>query len=222
MNDQTRKWYGIVAAAVVVLAALGFYFAAHKKAVAPSAGTSDIQLATTTGNQPEGEVSIGSVPNTSGIPAPDLNRAYTPPSNLPANVQADSKKAVAAAVKQLKIDPNHLAYWLQLAVYRKGAGDYAGAEEIWVYCTKVWPKDPLSYQNLGDLYGNYLHDYPKAVAYWTKGSELEPKNISVYLSLATVQNVNMHDTAAARATLEAGLKANPGNVDLQRALDALH
>jgi hypothetical protein len=225
MNEQARKWYGIVAAAVVVIAALGIYFAAHKRAVAPTtttgtaSSTSTTGTSTSTGAQP---VQVTGVADTSTIPKPDLNRPYTPPSNLPANVQTESKKAVAEAITQLKIDPNHLAYWLQLAIYRKGAGDYVGAEEVWLYCTKRWPTDFTAFENLGDLYANYMHNSAKAVEYWNKALALAPKDIRTYLSLATFQSINMQDKAAAKATLEAGLKANPGNTDLQNALNALN
>jgi tetratricopeptide (TPR) repeat protein len=224
MNEQARKWYGIAAGIIVIFIAAAWYFAVHNKALAPSNGTAasdSSATSTTSGGTSNSPLQIGGVADTSGISAPNLNRPYTPLSTLPQSVQDNNKKLVKTAVDQLKFNPNGITYWLQLAGLRKGANDFTGAEEIWVYLTKRLPTDPIAYNNLGDLYGNYLHDYAKAVTYWTKGSELEPKNISVYLSLATVQSINMHDTAAAKATLQAGLKANPGNADLQRALDAL-
>lgn len=216
MDENTRKWYGIAAAIIVIFIAVALYLSVHKNAVAPS----DNVTGTATTTDQTGSVQTG-IPNMSGYTAPNLDRPYTPPSNLPANIQEQSRKTVAAAITQLKIDPNHLAYWLELAIYRKGSADYTGAEEIWVYCTKVWPTDALSFSNLADLYGNYLHDNQKAVANWNQVIKLEPKNIAAYLNLATFQNINMKDKAAAQATLQAGLKANPGNKDLQYALNNL-
>lgn len=219
MDENTRKWYGIAAGIIVIFIAFAWYLSAHHKAVAPGQTNTN---STASSTEQGGSVQVGAVPNTSGYTAPDLNRPYTPPSNLPASVQADSKKAVATAIEQLKIDPNHLAYWLQLAIYRKGSADYTGAEEIWVYATKVWPTDPISYENLGDLYANYLKQPAKAVEYWNKAIPLDKQNnVRLYLALATFQDINMNDKAAARATLQAGLKANPGNANLQYALDHL-
>jgi hypothetical protein len=227
MNEQGKKWYGIVAAAVVIIAALGWYFSYHNKAAAPSGNNGGLSVSTTTPGAAtstsgaSGGVQVGAIADTGGIPMPNLNRPYTPPSNLPASVQADDKKAVADAIAQLKIDPNHLAYWLQLAIYRKGANDYAGAEEIWLYCTKRWPTDFTAFEDLGDLYANYMHESAQAVEYWNKAIAIAPKHTYNYINLATFQDINMHDKAAAQATLQAGLKANPGNADLQYALDHL-
>jgi hypothetical protein len=227
MNENTRKWYGIAAAVIVIFVAIAWYLSSHGKVIAPStqAPTATTTTATTTGqigSGTTGGVVVSGGHNTSGYTAPDLTRPYTPSSSLPTNVQADSKKAVAEAVKQLTIDPNHLAYWLQLAIYRKSANDFVGAEEIWVYCTKVWPTDPISYENLADLYAYHLQQPAKAVEYWNKAIPLDkPNSIRLYLAVATFQDINMKDKAAAQATLQAGLKANPGNADLQYALDHL-
>lgn len=225
MNLNTHRWYAVSAGLLVLVVAVGWYLGAHNKAIAPTTQNpvASSTNATTTGQAGtnSGSVGITGIPNMSGYPAPDLNRPYMPPANLPASVQAQSKQTVANAIQQLKIDPNHLAYWLELAIYRKGSADYVGAEEIWVYCTKVWPTDPTAYNNLADLYGNYLHDYPKAVANWNEVIKLQPKNVPAYLSLASLYNINMKDRADAQATLQAGLKENPSNSDLQYALDHL-
>ncbi len=226
MDPKAQKWYGIVAAAVVVIAALGWYFAAHHKASAPSVSNSTATTTSTTSASGGGNAgpnsSVGSaVPDQSTLQKPDLNRPYKPLSTLPQSVQDNNKKLYATAVQQLKIDPNGIAYWLQLAQLRKGANDFSGAAEVWIYVTKRWPNDPIAFENLGDLYANYMHEAALGVEYWQKALPLDAKNIGLYINLATYQDINMHDKAAAQATLEAGLKANPGNTDLQYALDHL-
>ncbi len=155
------------------------------------------------------------------VPMPSLTRTYVPLSTLPQSVKDADTKAVADAIAQLKLDPNHLAYWMQLAVYRKGAGDYAGAESIWLYAIERWPKDPTAYNDLADLYENFLHDNAKAVVYWNKLIAVEPTNIMAYVNLSTLYSITMHDAAAAKATIEKGLKANPQNSDLLNAQKAL-
>lgn len=219
MSENTRKWYGIAAGLLVIVVALGWYFAHTKKAVAPVVG--DMATTTSATSTGTGAVQVTGIPDNSGIKAPDLNRPYTPLSSLPQSIQDNNKKLVATAVAQLKFNPGAIAYWLQLAGLRKGANDFVGAEEIWLFVTKRWPTDPISYNNLADLYENYLHDYTKATVYWNQLIKLSPTNISAYLNLATMYNINLKDKADAKATLEAGLKANPNNPDLQYALDHL-
>ncbi len=216
MQKSTQIWYG-AAAGLLVVAALAGYVLAQRNNSAPAANST---ASSTVATKTEAAGAAGQGITTS-IPEPDLSRPYTPPADLPASVQATDKKAVSDAVAQLKIDPNHIAYWLQLAVYRKGANDYTGAEEIWLYCVARWPTDPTAYNNLADLYGNYTHNYPSAVSYWNKLIALQPSNITAYTNLATLYDINMHDSADAKATLEAGLKANPGSPDLTNALKAL-
>ena len=224
MNENTQKWYAFAGAIVIIFIAAGWYFGFHHKALAPSTTGSmatttmaTTTMATTTTSTGKA-VTIGgvSVPN-----EPDLNRPYTPPANLPASVQASDKQIVATAIQQLKIDPTHIGYWLQLAEYRKDANDFTGAEDIWVFCTHAFPTDPIAYNNLADLYENYLHDYTNATTYWNDLIKLAPTNVSAYLNLATMQDINLKDPTDAKATLQAGLKANLGNSDLQNALNQL-
>ncbi|MCX6819824.1 MAG: hypothetical protein NT019_00845 [Candidatus Adlerbacteria bacterium] len=223
MEPQTRKWYGIVGTVVIIAIAATIYIAHTRKVIAPTTTDTGGTASTTvpTGTDANGGVHVGGVVDTSGIKAPDLTRPYTPLSTLPQSVQDDNKKLVATAVAQLKFDPTHIGYWLQLAALRKGANDFTGAEEIWIFTTKRWPKDPIAYNNLADLYENYLHQYAQAGIYWNKLILLQPDNIGAYLNLATMYNINMHDAAGAKTTLQAGLTANPNNADLKKALAAL-
>ncbi|MBY0472818.1 hypothetical protein K2Q00_00850 [Patescibacteria group bacterium] len=225
MDENTRKWYGIAAAIIVIFIAIAWYLSANHKAVAPTNNTNTTSTstnATTTGqgSATPGGVQIG-VGDTSNLKQPDLNRPYKPLSTLPQSVQDNNKKLYTTAIEQLKFNPNGIAYWLQLGNLRKGADDFAGAEEVWLYVSTRWPTDPIAYNNLADLYGNYLHDYAKATTYWNALIKLSPDNIHAYINLATMQSINLKDKAAARVTLQAGLKANPGNTDLQYALDHL-
>src|SRR3989344_1506035 len=61
--------------------------------------------------------------------------------------------------------------WLDLASYRKIAGDVEGAKEIWIYMTNIYPFEIAPHINLGDVYHfnekNYLEaekEYKKAIA----------------------------------------------------------
>ncbi len=221
MEQQSRFWfwYAISAGLLVLVVAVGWYFLAHTQSNPSSA----VEVATTTN---QGTYTITPIPvTTSGNtparpPAPSLDRPYTPPASAPASIQAEDKAAVAAAIAELKKNPDYITQWLQLALYYKNAGDYEGAEEVWIYATKAWPTDPVAYNNLADLYQNYLRDYPKAVTYWNKLIAIKPDSVAAYINLATLYRINLQDTAKAKATLQAGLKANPNNADLQHALQS--
>ncbi|HVY72459.1 MAG TPA: hypothetical protein VG984_00175 [Candidatus Paceibacterota bacterium] len=184
MDPKAQKWYGVVAAAVVVIAALGWYFAVHQKAVAP---TNVDTNATSTSATTTGQIQITGAQDTSGIQAPSLDRAYTPPSYLPAAQQVQNQKDYNTVVAQLKFDPTNHAYWLQLALYRKAAGDYTGAEEIWLFVIKRWPDDPIPYKNLTDLYLNFMHDKAKAKAILQAGVKAFPDDADLKAQLAAQQ-----------------------------------
>ena len=207
--------YALAAGLPVLVIIFAFYLSSHKV----NAPVVELPTATST-------VSITPTQGTPTTPVtaakmPDLSRPFVPLASLPKDMQAASLKEYNTAVTQLKIDPNHIAYWLQLGILRKGAGDYAGAEEVWLFVARTWPKDPIAYNNLADLYSNYLNNTTKGVQYWQKLITLTPSNGSAYLNLATLQSITLKDTAAARATLTAGVTANPDNTDLAHALEAL-
>lgn len=167
-------------------------------------------------NSNEGSVSIGYQKNTApNIVMPNIDRPYTPSADLPVNIQTKSKQEVAFAKQQLHYDPNNKAYWITLAPYFEAAGDYKGAEEIWLYCNARWPEEPICYNNLADLYANYLHDYTKAITYWNKLITVQPTNVLAYINLATLYSTTLHDPEKAKATIAMGLKANPNNANLQ-------
>ena len=229
MEPTLRIRYAIAMGLFALVLIMAGYFITHPKTPVAHAPTTEVATttvsATTTAAKPVTNPSI-SIPQSAdatamGLVVPNLNRPYTPPSYAPADVQASDKATVAAAIKQLKIDPNHLAYWLQLAVYRKQASDFVGAEEILLYCVARWPKDETAFGNLVDIYGNYTHQYDKAILYSKKRIALKPGQIPAYINLAMLYNVNLHDPANAKATLQEGLANNPNNPDLARALSAL-
>jgi tetratricopeptide (TPR) repeat protein len=77
-------------------------------------------------------------------------------------------------IKKIEENPEIYQYWLELASHRKLAGDYKGAEEIWLYVNEKWPNYRVVYENLGGLYHFYLKDYAKAEENFKKAIELDP------------------------------------------------
>ena len=232
MEKNMRIRYGVAMGLLVAVGALGLFLSTRPKVASAPVGN----IATTTltsapstqtaqpivGAPGTFKINIASAPNSAPtIPLPDLSRPYTPPSSVPQSVQESDQALVATAIQQLKIDPNREPYWLQLGGYRKNADDFIGAEQIYVYLATRWPSDPIAYNNLADLYGNYLHDYAKAVVNWNMLIKISPNNIGAYINLATLYRANMHDVGNAKATLERGLQANPSSPDLKQALSTL-
>src|SRR3989344_1050611 len=145
---------------------------------------------------------------------PDLDRPFTPREDLPQSIQDEARAKVASATAELKNQPDLISRWLQLAVYRKGANDFAGAEEIWLYVTKQWPEDAVAYGNLADLYQSSLNDYPKAEEYWKKTIALRPSDSDAYRNLADLYRLKLSTPEKATELLLRGVAANPDRVDL--------
>ncbi len=109
----------------------------------------------------------------SGIPAPN----YAAPLKFNASVSAEVRSALQAqldeTIRQLNANSDNFALWLNLGILRKMAGDYRGAEEIWLYTSKNWPTGPTSFNNLGDLYQNFLNEPAKAQAAYAEAARLQ-------------------------------------------------
>jgi tetratricopeptide (TPR) repeat protein len=103
---------------------------------------------------------------------------------------------------------------------RKAAGDYAGAASVWERATEVWVTHPVAYNNLGDLYMNFLKDPKKAETNYLKVVELDPKSIDAYMNLFYIYRDLLKNQTKAQAILDLGLKNNPGNQTLQTIKDS--
>jgi tetratricopeptide (TPR) repeat protein len=97
---------------------------------------------------------------------------------------------------------------------RKAAGDYAGAAQVWEGATEIWVTHPVAYNNLGDLYMNFLKNPQKAEYNYLKVVELDPKSIDAYMNLFYIYRDQLHNQTKAQAILDLGLKNNPGNQTL--------
>jgi tetratricopeptide (TPR) repeat protein len=118
-------------------------------------------------------------------------------------------------VAQLKQDPSQLKLWLTLGSYRKMAGDYEGARDAWEYVAAAAPSSFVAFNNLGDLYMNFLKNYPKAELNYRKVIAVRPDYIDTYRNLYTLYHyLYKTNTTAAADILKEGLKNNPNNPDL--------
>ena len=118
----------------------------------------------------------------------------------------------------LKQNPDFFDGWMTLAGTKKTVGDLKGAAEIWEYAGEIRPQNSVSFNNLADLYANFLYDYPKAEAAYRKAiqnSAGEDKNVMFYLSLVDLYRYKMNDFEKAKAALEEGIAANPGRYEIE-------
>ena len=151
-----------------------------------------------------------------GSRMPDLDRPFTPAERYPEDIRQMSRDKVNAATAELRENPDLINRWLEIAVYRKGADDFEGAEEIWVYLTRKWPNEPTAYANLADLYQSVLNEPRKAERYLKKYIDVAPEGyaVSAYRNLHDLYRTKLASPEKARDILLQGLEAYPNETDL--------
>lgn len=156
MQNTSYLWrIGTVAVLVAAAVAGGFFITRHDSTQpgVDTAADQQIDLSTIATTTPVGDYTIEAVSLTdSTFPAPD----YAKPIVFHASVSAEVRTAIdaqfAEVTSMLAKNPKDINAWTRLGVIKKMAGDYVGAEEVWVYVTKTWPNDPVAFGNLADLY----------------------------------------------------------------------
>lgn len=157
------------------------------------------------------------------VKMPDLDLAVKNESNLNDAAFKVISQNTAKITKELKDEPNNELNWLNLAVYRKMLGDYAGSVKILDYVTILWPTDYAPFNNLADLYQFYIKNYPLAEKNWLKVVELKPDYIQAYENLhALYKDLYQEKQAQALPILLRGLNANPKGIDLMVFIARYH
>ncbi len=154
--------YSIAVLAVLFVATLGFLIYRYKNLDVFSAP--EISLI------PEGSLAVSPLPSliVSGGPISDTN----PPLKWNEFIVKDKtlsedyilriKKDFDDRVTALQKDKTLFNHWIVLGNDKKFVGDYEGAKDIYVFVGQLRPLNSLSFENLGDLYMNFLKDYPNA------------------------------------------------------------
>ena len=146
---------------------------------------------------------------------PDLSLPVTNYSRLDEAAFKAISQNMAKIISELKNNPNNELGWLNLGVYRKMLGDYAGAVQILDYIVVSWPSDYAPYNNLADLYQFYIKNYPLAEKNWLKVIELKPDYLQAYENLHSLyKDLYQEKQAQSLPILLQGLKANPQSIDL--------
>ena len=148
-------------------------------------------------------------------PVPDLNKAWSVPSDYSVDAKRILDIRVSKLNEELKTDYNHYDKWIDLGILRKMVGDYNEAINIWEFAARNWPDSFVAYHNLGDVYAFYLKDYDRAEKNMLKVIEIDPNYALEYRALHSfykMSGVNL--SAKAEDILIQGLDKNPKSVDL--------
>lgn len=148
---------------------------------------------------------------------PTLNGGIVIATSVSADQAAQLRSQETALITQLKAAPTRVDLWLKLGMYRKLAGDYAGAIAAWNYVAQAGPTtiNFIAYGNLGDLYMNFDVNYPKAEANYLAAIKIKPIYIDYYRDLFMLYtSFYKTNQGQANAIVAEGLKSNPGNADL--------
>jgi len=220
-NASSATKYRIAAAilALAIIIAAIFLFARKGgeggAIVATStASTTALELPTPENPVIQGDGYTISLENGPDITAPNYKVPIAFSADIPGDVRKKLNEEMATLVSRISKDKYDLRSWIDLGTLHKMGGDYKTAEKFWVYVSKLAPTNTIAFENLGDLYQNFLKDYPKAEASWLAAIKIAPQDTNTYHSLFDLYNDLEKKPAAAEAILKKGLAANPKAIDL--------
>lgn len=135
--------------------------------------------------------------------------------DMRAEFKKASKEKFSETLEIIKEHPDSLWAWLDLGSIKKSFNDFDGAEEAWVYATKIYPEHTVAYANLGQLYWHNKVNYPIAEAMFLKVISLNITAVATYRDLADLYRYNY---TAKKDQVDdlilSGLKDNPAEPDL--------
>ncbi len=230
---ETNKNGIIIGSVVVVVLIAGvLLFASNRgsggtteNSATQSANTSATGTTTTTVLSPStavtvtangGGYTVKALPDGASAPvAPNYKAPIVFAASVSAAARTQMQARAAMAEAQITKNPKDIAQWLALGSIYEQAGDYAGAEKTWIYVTEEWPGDYVAFNNLGDLYMNYLKNYPKAEAAYLADIGVAPNDTNAYRALFSLYTLSYKKgTPAAENILKQGIAANPKAADL--------
>lgn len=224
MDTTSAQQWRVLIVAIIGLLILGggLWFVLGKAPAGQGANatsTAATSTATTTVNGVTGTGSFTVSGDTIDLTPPDFRAPITFAAGTSAEVKAAINARDAQIVAALTKNTFDLGQWIDLGTIRKMAGDYKGAETAWLFVTKASPNNTIAYNNLGDLYMNFLPDYPKAEAMYLKTIAIDKTLVGSYETLALLyEHFYKIQTTAAEDILKKGIAANPASVDLKATL----
>lgn len=122
---------------------------------------------------------------------------------------------------KLQADPSGFNDWLYLGVLKKGAGDYEGSRDIFIYAGQLRPQSSTPFANLADVYAYFLNDPFKAEESMKKAIANDPSDYNLYLALADIYRYKFFGGAVKyEQTMLEAIGKFPDNVNLIASLAA--
>ena len=209
MNEKNNKPYYLVVGVLVAVAVVaGLIYLTNAPQTPGTKTPEDRPL----GNIIEGNGTV--VEET--VLTPDFTRPLAFADTVDAEVRTFLQGKFDGLQETLKGNSTDFNAWVALGTLRKTAGDYAGAAEDWDYIARLYPNSTIPFDNLGDLYMNFIKNYPQAEANFKASLVFNPGNIHAYQQLFALYTTYGYktDTTAAADLVAAGLAKNPGNATL--------
>ncbi len=149
--------------ALVGLSGFYFWFAGHeaKLVVEDSLTAEEISTGTSTVVQKPSEKPVATLPKYTGQA---INILGNDPiiAQLPVSSVEIKKAQLADLATLLTKNPGDFNGWMALGNFKKFFNNFIGARDAWEYAKIVNANQPLTYLNLGNLYGYYLRDHNRA------------------------------------------------------------
>jgi tetratricopeptide (TPR) repeat protein len=187
--DTNAKRLGVAIVAVIIIGVLGYFAWKERSGSRPpigqSASTTVIQIGSSTislSTASQSGYTIREVPieSKARIVAPEHAVALQCASGVATDTCASAQAMFGVAQGAIASSSIDFNGWVTLGVARKEAGDYTGAAADWEYVSKLYPTNPVSFANLGDLYAQYLHEDAKAIASYKQALVNNPKGLYIY------------------------------------------
>jgi hypothetical protein len=217
MNPALRNL--IITVVVLVVIGLGIFLYA-RRATAPTTTMSG-QTATSTGlgitYTGSSTAQVSEVPSSSAPAAPSYKTplVFIPSVPVPADIQVDLNAEFASTTATIASNPTNFDAWVNLGTLRKMSGDYQGAVTDWTYVTQLYPQSAVGFEDLANIYLDFIKNYPKAEADYKEAIALNPQDDSAYTSLVSLYTTYGYgNPAEARTLVAAGVKANPNDTHL--------
>jgi lipopolysaccharide biosynthesis regulator YciM len=225
---STRTLYSGIAIVILVALVIAIaFFRAGSVGPSPNASqTASTTTQTLTSSSTGTAINITSSPGVtvtqiSSVALPDFKAPLT----CAASVSADRCSALRADAKiqanALSKDSTNFKAWIGLGSDRKQAGEYTKAATAWEYVSTIYPTNVVSFNNLGDLYMNFIHDYTRAESNYLIEIKNKADNPEPYRALYQLY-VLKKNNAAAENILKKGISANPSATDLKVLLARLY
>ncbi|MEK7612041.1 MAG: hypothetical protein AAB407_01745 [Patescibacteria group bacterium] len=140
-----------------------------------------------------------------------------------ASLSQELKNQYIGELNDLKLvvtnNPNNFDAWMRIGIIKVFFNNYFGARDVWEYTSIIFPKNSLSYLNLGNLYSAHLKDNQKAEQNYLRAINNDPSLPQLYVALADFYwTFDGQKKEKAVAIIQDGLKRIPEDVSLLNAL----